>query len=153
MSWKSIVRELNGTWTKTLWPAKNGLLHICCCGYAGVFPQQRRFLRRFCCLNLSVLHKTVCQQELGFVPGGGPGASTFFLKTSKRSSSVGDRLGRSRDGEILLRGRFANAVLWKTVASSSFCRQAVSSCPVLAFPSVLPSFSPVFHAKRLLCIS
>jgi hypothetical protein len=63
MSWKSIVSKLNRSWTKTLRAAKNWLLHICCCGYAGVFPQPKRFGRRFggCLvfqwwLNLPVLH-------------------------------------------------------------------------------------------------
>jgi hypothetical protein len=101
MSWTSIVSSLNRSWTKTLSPAKKWLLHICCCGYAGVFPQTKRFGRRFggCLvfqwwLNLPVLHMNPlsavsCQQEAVVLPCAGLGVSTFFLKTKKRSSSVG----------------------------------------------------------------
>jgi hypothetical protein len=53
----------------------------------------------------------------------------------------------------LLPGRFANVVLWKTVASSSFCRQGVFFMPCWPLPWLLQFFSPVFHAKQLPCIS
>jgi hypothetical protein len=50
MRWKNRVSALNRSWTKAVEQEKKRLLHIPRCGYAGVFPQARKFPGHFCCL-------------------------------------------------------------------------------------------------------
>jgi hypothetical protein len=90
MRWKNIVSKLNRSWTKTLWPAKKWLLHICCCGYAGVFPQTPGFCRLGClfadalAVNVGLSSKLVDHRlsaRFVVLPCAGSGLATFFLKT------------------------------------------------------------------------